>query len=288
MKKSRSKAELTGLQKKHEVLFAIDSDGCVFDSMAVKQRIFHDGMIEFWALEDRADEVRRICEWIGLYSPWRGLNRFQLILRIFQALNETGTADIATASLEKFTASGVPLSMAELAKHEDADLRRVLEWSTEMSRRIAALPPSPVFDEVPETLETLHAAADLIVVSQTTEDALVREWNHVGLTGFTKVIAGAESGSKADCLCAAMAGRYGPEQTMMVGDAPGDLEAARVAGALFFPIIPGAENESWRELRAEGAARVLNGTFRGMYQEDLIARFDSVLSAVPPPASNSH
>ncbi len=68
----------------------------------------------------------------------------------------------------------------------------------------------------------------------------------------------------------------------MVGDAPGDLEAAREVGCLFFPIIPGDEVASWVELRETGIGRVLNGAFVGEYQDDLISRFNAVLSDAPP------
>jgi beta-phosphoglucomutase-like phosphatase (HAD superfamily) len=76
--------------------------------------------------------------------------------------------------------------------------------------------------------------------------------------------------------------RYAPERTVMVGDAPGDMEAAHAVGALFFPILPGAEDASWIELREEGIERVLSGTFAGVYQDNLIARFNAVLSDTPP------
>ena len=36
---------------------------------------------------------------------------------------------------------------------------------------------------------------------------------------------------------------------LMVGDAPGDYEAAKKAGAWFYPIIPGMETECWEKLR---------------------------------------
>ncbi|MBL7016898.1 MAG: HAD hydrolase-like protein, partial [Kiritimatiellales bacterium] len=148
--------------------------------------------------------------------------------------------------------------------------------------RISELPPIPAFDGIFQSLEKLHVAADLIVVSQTTEDALVREWNHAGLTGFVDVIAGAELGSKTESLKIAMEGRYGPEQAVMVGDATGDLDAAREAGCFFFPILPGDEVNSWTALCAEGLVRVQNGTFAGAYQEELISRFNSVLTETPP------
>ena len=289
MKDVWSKEDLVNLAANHDVLLAIDSDGCVFDSMTVKQRLFHSGIIEFWGLEEDATEVRKLCEWVGLYSPWRGLNRFQLVLKIFQTLDEFFPnigKKLPIAALKAFVESGAALSMDELEhwieKHGDMALQRVLEWSREMSHRVSELPPIPVFDGVFQGLENLHAQADLIVVSQTTEDALVREWNHAGITKFVDVIAGAELGSKAESLKIAMKGRYGSEQALMVGDATGDLEAARAAGCLFFPILPGDEVNSWVELQSEGLERLLAGTFAGAYQADLIARFNAVLSPEPP------
>lgn len=269
------------LSAKHDVLAAIDSDGCVFDSMRIKQGIFHDGIIEFWGLEAAADDARKICEWAGLYSPWRGLNRFQLILKIFQSLEQflpmIGKIP-ETAPLEAFVRCGVPLSNDELKKRNDPALARVLEWSLSVSREIAAVPEMPVFEEVFQSLEKIRECSDAIVVSQTTEEALVREWNHADLTKFVDVIAGAELGSKAESLKTAMTGRYAPEKILMIGDAPGDLEAARAAGCLFFPIIPGSENESWIELREQGLAKVQDGSFLGDYQDDLIRRFNAVLT----------
>ena len=284
-----SKDDLVSLEKKHDVLLAIDSDGCVFDSMSVKQRIFREGVIEFWGLEAAADEVHRICEWAGLFSPWRGLNRFQLILKFFQSLKKYISIfekALPSEELEAFVEFGRTLSMPELEKWieetGETELVTVLEWSREMSRRIADVAVFPVFDGVFQGLETLHAQADLIVVSQTTEDALVREWNHAGLTKFVDVIAGAELGSKKESLETLMAGRYGAEQTLMIGDATGDLEAARAAGCLFFPILPGDEVASWKELCSEGLTRLKAGTFSGVYQEELIARFNSTLTETLP------
>ena len=111
---------------------------------------------------------------------------------------------------------------------------------------------------------------------------LVHEWRNAGLEKFVDVIAGAELGSKIESLGTAMKGRYAPERTVMVGDAPGDLETARAVGSLFFPIIPGDEPASWVELREEALQRVSAGTFSGEYQNSLISRFNSVLSETPP------
>ena len=302
MKETYSQQDLVGFEPQHELFIGLDSDGCVFDSMTVKQRVFRDGVVEFWGLEAAAEEVHRICEWVGLFSPWRGLNRFQLILKFFQSLEGNCVAaqgsasqgqkkfqcleNLPTKELEAFVKSGVTLSMPELEKWIEqkgaAELAKVLEWSREMSRRISKLPPIPVFDGIFQGLEKLREVSDLIVVSQTTEDALVREWRHAELEEFVDVIAGAELGSKAESLTRAAVGRYPLEQILMVGDAPGDLEAAQSVGCLFFPVIPGDEIASWVELLDTALPCVQAGTFAGAYQEDLISRFNAALSPEPP------
>ena len=286
MKEFYSQQDLVDFEPRHDVFVGIDSDGCVFDSMSVKQRIFHTEIINFWGLHEAEAEVREIAEWVSLFSPWRGLNRFQLILWIFKALNESGTAQVDVATLEAFVSSGVPLSADELAKRVDvtgdAELQKVLDWSKEVSRQISKLAEMPVFDEVVEGLKALQEAADMIVVSQTTEDALIREWRNASLEPFIDVIAGAELGSKQQSLTFAAVGRYPLDRILMIGDAPGDLEAAQAVGCLFFPIIPGDETSSWIELRNEALDRLKSGTFSGIYQDKLITRFNTTLSETPP------
>ena len=289
MKKTWCKDDLVHFELRHDVLVAIDSDGCVFDSMTIKQRIFHTGIIKFWGLEPVASEFRRVAEWVALFSPWRGLNRFELLLKIFQCLeqyfpNIGKKADCRP--LEAFVKSGVPLSADELVKRidqtGDPELKRALDWSRAVSKEIADIRQMPVFPEVLPSLEKIRAAADVIVVSQTDESALVHEWRNAELVRFVDVIAGAELGSKIESLGTAMKGRYAPERTLMVGDAPGDLETARATGSLFFPIVPGDESASWIELRGEGLSRLLNGTFAGIYQQQLIKKFKTALTEVPP------
>jgi phosphoglycolate phosphatase-like HAD superfamily hydrolase len=257
--------------------------------MTIKQRIFHTGIIKFWGLESAESEFRQVAEWVALFSPWRGLNRFELLLKIFQCLEQyfpNSGKKVDYRPLAAFVESGVPLSAAELAKRidqtGDPELKRALDWSRAVSKEIAAVRQMPVFPEVLSSLEQIRQAADAIVVSQTDESALVHEWRNAELVRFIDVIAGAELGSKIESLSTAMKGRYAPERTLMVGDAPGDLETARATGSLFFPIVPGDEPASWVELRGEALPRLLNGTFDGIYQQKLIKKFKTVLSEVPP------
>ena len=63
----------------------------------------------------------------------------------------------------------------------------------------------------------------------------------------------------------------------MVGDAPGDLKAAGDVGALFFPINPGGEEESWERFAGEGIDRFLGGQYAGVYEDALIQDFMKLL-----------
>lgn len=76
-------------------------------------------------------------------------------------------------------------------------------------------------------------------------------------------------------------GKYEPGKMLMIGDAPGDLKAARGAGALFFPINPGAEERSWELFHQEGLERFFAGFYAGEYEAGLIREFDSCLPEKP-------
>ncbi len=66
------------------------------------------------------------------------------------------------------------------------------------------------------------------------------------------------------------------------GDAPGDLKAARDNNALFCPINPGREDESWERFFKEGLPRFFSGTYAGDYEASLVAEFDRLLPDTPP------
>jgi hypothetical protein len=67
----------------------------------------------------------------------------------------------------------------------------------------------------------------------------------------------------------------------MVGDAPGDWNAARANGALFYPIDPGNEDESWRRFFEEALPRFFAGTYAGDYMATQIERFETLLPERP-------
>ena len=89
-------------------------------------------------------------------------------------------------------------------------------------------------------------------------------------------------GTKTQHLDYATKGRYEKNHILMIGDAPGDMEAARANDALFYPINPGDEIESWKRFIDEAFDKFINGEYAGRYEEKLIAQFDSCLPELPP------
>jgi phosphoglycolate phosphatase-like HAD superfamily hydrolase len=135
---------------------------------------------------------------------------------------------------------------------------------------------------VRESLEFLADKADMIVVSATPVEALTREWEEHDIAKYVRVIAGQELGKKALHLELAARDKYDSDRILMIGDAPGDMNAARANDALFYPINPGYEEESWQRFYDEGVHKFLAGEYKGAYEAGLVAEFEKLLPEVPP------
>ena len=281
--------DLYNLPKRFDTFVGIDSDGCVFDTMEVKQKDhFHPQIIKSWELEAIEPQLRQAAEFFNLYSHWRGQNRFIALRLVFEALPEipgvieSGVALPPTAALKAYLESGLPLGNPSLAKEAertgDAELKRVLDWSLAVNRDIDEnMPEILAFPASVEAIEKIQGSSDVIVVSQTPEEALVKEWERADLTKHIEVIAGQELGTKGEHLAMATEGRWEGHRILMIGDAPGDRKAAEAVNALFYPILPGRENEAWERLRHEAYDRFLAGDYAGSYEDELIAEFEAML-----------
>lgn len=285
---------LKRLSAHHDSLVGIDSDGCVFDTMRVKQREhFHPLIIRFWNLRGCEKQFRACAEFVNLHSRTRGSNRFPALLRAFDLLarypgiRETGVTLPDTAALRAYVNSGLPLGNPSLQREaertSDPELRRVRDWSVAINAEIAAnMRPVPPFRWAVKALELIRVSSDAIVVSQTPEEALEKEWRQHGIDGFVNAIAGQELGTKDEHLRLAAEGKYDLRRVLMIGDAPGDLLSARKASVLFYPIMPDREEESWQRFCDEAYARFLENTYDGAYARALQKDFEATLSDTPP------
>ncbi|MBI5957712.1 MAG: HAD hydrolase-like protein, partial [Chloroflexi bacterium] len=274
---------LRDLQPQHDFFIGIDSDGCVFDTMEVKHKeCFIPNIIKHWDLQAVSKYAREAAEFVNLYSKWRGVNRWPALEMVFDLLRERRdvinrkAAIPQAASLKAFVnQKEFPHSDAGLkgymAQHPgDPELERALVWTQAVNDSIADMVHGvPPFPYVRESMETLLSQADMMVVSATPVRALESEWHEHQLAQFARVIAGQEMGNKAQHLELAARGRYTPERILMIGDAPGDMKAAKSNGALFFPINPGNEAESWQQFYQESMGRFMQGTYAGAYEAGL-------------------
>ena len=58
--------------------------------------------------------------------------------------------------------------------------------------------------------------------------------------------------------------------------------AAKANNALFFPVIPGQEEQSWKRFFEESLDRFFAGNYAGDYEKSLIEEFDEYLPETPP------
>jgi phosphoglycolate phosphatase-like HAD superfamily hydrolase len=279
--------------KSHDFFIGIDSDGCAFDSMEVKHKeCFIPNIIKTYELAAISKYARETAEFVNLYSKYRGINRFPGLVVTIDLLSERPEVLRRRSRIpamtglrgwiERETRLSNPALKAEAQATGDPDLAMALEWSEAVNRAIGEIVKDvPPFPFVRESLESMQGQADVMVVSATPGEALVREWDEHGLRQYVSLIAGQEMGSKQEHLTLAAAGRYEPEKILMVGDAPGDRKAAQAVGALFYPIDPGSEDASWQRFFEEALPRFFAGTFAGDYMQAQLDRFEGLLPERP-------
>jgi phosphoglycolate phosphatase-like HAD superfamily hydrolase len=286
---------LAELEPKHEFFIGIDSDGCAFDTMEVKHKeCFTPNIIKHWSLQSVSKYAREAAEFVNLYSKWRGINRWPALVMVFDLLREREevqarhVAPPEAPRIREFIADdGFPKSndglKAYMAEHPDPELDRAWAWTTGVNDTVAEMVHGvPPFPYVRESLQFLSDKADMIVVSATPYDALKREWEEHDIAQYVRAIAGQEQGKKALHLELAAKGKYPSDRILMIGDAPGDMKAARANDALFYPINPGHEAASWQRFYEEAAAKFMAGEYAGEYEAKMIAEFEAVLPDTPP------
>ena len=286
---------LLELEPRYEFFVGIDSDGCAFDTMEIKHKeCFCPNIINYWDLQGVSKYAREAAEFVNLYSAWRGVNRWPALVKVFDLLRERpevikrGVEIPMAPRIRAFIAdSAYPKSNDGLRAYKDdyphPELDRALEWSLAVNASIADMVHGiPPFPYVRDTLKLLFDKADMIVVSQTPDEALFREWEEHQIDEYVRAIAGQEKGTKTQHIKWAASGKYERDHILMIGDAPGDMRAGHDNHALFYPINPGHEEESWQQFFEEAVFKFLDGEYEGEYETQLIAEFQKFMPETPP------
>jgi len=272
-------------EKKHPYLVCMDSDGTVMDTMTIKhERCFGPCFIEVFGITNHKNEIIKKWDNINLYSKTRGINRFHGLDLILQYVAQYGytyegyeefhnwfmtTNQFSVNSIKKQMETATNLNCFELA----------LEWSRRVNEEIEKLPMSSYFDGVFDAIQTASKSCDLVGVSSANPQAVQFEWNTLGIAKYFSMIACQDKGTKSNIILDSLKNGYEKENTIMLGDAVGDLEAAKNNGVWFFPIIPKHEVECWRIFIKECLPRLINGTFDINYQQALIDDFYRILES---------
>lgn len=288
-----SAQDLQDHKPEFDFFIGIDSDGCVFDSMELKHKeCFIPAGVKVWGLQPIAKYFREAAEFVNLYSVYRGINRFPGLVKVFELLkdrkevNDLGFEIPNLDPLSEFINSGMSLGNDSLKTFiqdkNDPILDKTMEWSLEVNKNVTYMVEGlPPFPSAIGAMKIMSSKADNVVVSSTPAEALIREWADNDIEQYVKVIAGQEMGNKNKHLTLAAKDKYKEKNILMIGDAPGDMNAAKSINALFFPINPGAEEKSWKILLENGLPKFFEGSFSGDYEDNLIENFKKLLPENP-------
>ncbi|MCQ6275653.1 HAD family hydrolase [Bacillus sp. V3B] len=278
------KDKIEDFQKTKDFLVCVDSDGCAMDTMDVKhEEAFGPEAVNVWNLHHIKDHFLEVWNDINLYTKTRGINRFKGVVQTFAALEAEGIEMPDISSFKKWTETTNELSNPSLeraiAETNDEQLKKALEWSHAVNHAIEeklAGNDKPV-EGAKEGLEAANHVANVAIVSSANGAAVLDEWTRHELAVHVDVMLGQEAGTKAYCIQEMKKFDFDNTHVLMVGDAPGDLDAAVKNGVFYYPILVGKEKFSWERFKNEALGKFLDGSYKGEYQQQLIDEFNSNL-----------
>ena len=258
--------------KKHDYLICVDSDGCAMDTMNCKHfHCFGPCMVEEWALEQWKEEILHRWNDINLFQMTRGINRFKGLVMALSEISQKYTPIVGVDTLKAWVENAPALSNDGIAKAieetDDEDgklcLTKALQWSLAVNEAITRLPEELKlpFPGAADGLAAAAKVADVAVVSSANRDAVEEEWEKYGLLPYTDILLAQDCGSKSHCIAKMLEFGYDKDHVLMVGDAPGDCDAAEGNGVWFYPILVNWEEESWQELVEKALPLFLRGEY---------------------------
>ncbi len=258
-------------ERKHDYLVCVDSDGCVMDTMNCKHfHCFGPCMVAEWGLESWKNEILERWNVINLFSMTRGINRFKGLAMALGEINQQYTPIAGIEALQHWADTAPALSNDGVIKAmETAEgeakviFQKALAWSKAVNAAIVELDEAlkVPYQGAKEGLAAAHQFADVAMVSSANRDAVEEEWGKFGLLQHTDIVLAQDVGSKAACIKEMLKFGYDPNKVVMIGDAPGDCDAAEKNGVHYFPILVNHEKESWDEAVAVAFEKLRSGDY---------------------------
>lgn len=268
------------MKKEKDFLVCIDSDGCVMDTMDIKHaKCLAPCMLKVWGLEKYRLEL--IARWreINIYSLDRGINRFLGLARMLGEIHDNYKRVDGLEGYLHWVNTTEELSEESLRKeYEDTGnecIRKAIAWSELVNGSMDFMHDGEAvpFGGVREALEEISKVADIAVVSAANKQEVEKEWRQHGLDKYAGIYLTQEEGSKGHSIQRLMEAGYEKDHVLMIGDAPGDKEAADQNDVLFYPILAREEDISWEDFLKGPFEKFLEGSYRGEYQEKLNKAF---------------
>ena len=264
--------------RKHDYLVCVDSDGCAMDTMNCKHfHCFGPCMVMEWGLDEWRVAILERWNEINLFQMTRGINRFKGLAMALTEINAQytpipGVEDLsAWVETTKALSNDALIAAIEAAPEGNGKvcLQKALSWSKAVNESIVNLPDELKVPYVgaKEGLAAAHTFADVAVVSSANRDAVHEEWTNHGLLEHVDILLAQDCGSKAHCIAEMLKFGYERDHVLMVGDAPGDCDAAEVNGVWYYPILVNQEAESWAELQEVGLNKLRDQAYAGYQPE---------------------
>ena len=276
---------LDNFNKKKNFLICIDSDGCAIDTMDIKHiKCFGPCMVKEWNLEEWESPILERWNEVNLYTLTRGINRFKGLALALIEINEKYKKIDGIDEFVKWTNETKELSNESLEniieKNNNICLKKALAWSKAVNASINLLSDDEKhpFEGVAEGIKEAKKIADIAIVSSANEQAVLDEWKEHGLLEHVDIVLTQNIGSKAYCISKLIEKGYKRDNILMVGDALGDYEAAKVNEVLYYPILVKKEKESWERFLSEALDKFINNTYMDKYQEQVVNEFEKNLS----------
>lgn len=262
-------ASLDEFIPRHDYLICFDSDGTVMDTMTVKHsQCLCPTLIEVWGLKAWETPVTQLWHDINLFQITRGVNRFKALALALRVINDKYTPIEGLADLEAWVSSGSTLSGDALEVlvanlHSEA-LKKAFLWTETVNKKIALIPlaDKKPFPGAAHGLKAASEFADIAVISTANREALLEEWGEYALLDYADVILAQDSGSKEHCISELLKKGYHKSHILMVGDAPGDMDAAKQNKVYFYPMLCGHEEECWAELKDIGYGKLRSADYK--------------------------